>query len=153
MKNIKYTTTNKCKSKVFLTNFSILLKCEKEKKFFLLMSREREETEKLRKIGEKCAWERTWARSEQRAGRAKTDLRDDGRNRWRASGRIFGHKKLFYCSIYYDFYGFEWVRCLMDSFWIAKYSENPRRNLNNSLAELLISTSARGNAASFEAEK
>lgn len=31
MKNIKYTTTNKCKSKVFLTNFSILLKCSKEK--------------------------------------------------------------------------------------------------------------------------
>jgi benzoyl-CoA reductase/2-hydroxyglutaryl-CoA dehydratase subunit BcrC/BadD/HgdB len=45
MGNIKYTTTNEFKSKVFFTNFPISLKDEKEKSFY---SAEREREQKFR---------------------------------------------------------------------------------------------------------
>lgn len=112
MKNIKYTTTNKCKSKVFLTNFSILLKCYK--------------------VFPCCSWmERGKTRKTVRKSRQRRERESDERRkteRLRAGGNservpewkiclviIFGHRKsLFYCSIYYDFYGWRQFRTLMD---------------------------------------
>lgn len=79
MKNIKYTTTNKCKSKVFFTNFSILLKCEKEKKLFLLVRGENSVEMRRERIRAAESWEK-WETGE-------TELRAASGNREGASAK------------------------------------------------------------------
>lgn len=55
MRNIKYTTTNEFKSKVFFANFSISLKCWTGKKFFSVQNWEKIERESEREARENCA--------------------------------------------------------------------------------------------------
>lgn len=94
MENIKYTTTNKCKSKVFLTNFSILLNWHegKKKKFPPLMNGARESRErKAEKLVENA---REREKGDLRAGVVAS-----------SSSRtclviIFGHRKSYFIAQY-----------------------------------------------------
>lgn len=94
MENIKYTTTNKCKSKVFLTNFSILLNWHEGKKKKVSSAHEWREREAREESGKLVENAREREKGDLRAGVVAS-----------SSSRtclviIFGHRKSYFIAQY-----------------------------------------------------